>query len=376
MKGVQFENKGAELMLQTLVHEFSSEKVKIVLAPGLNSSYSDRAKVGAYQLFNISKGKYDFNRVSYLIPKKLRGWLNNWFGIVFESDLTCVLDASGFAYGDQWPELNSERVAKQVSRLKRAGKKYIFLPQAFGPFSREFDFENMQKAISLAELTFARDIVSFNHVKKMNDTVYQSPDFTCLTSFESVKSPKQSFCIIPNSNMVADRADNRGFSLEKYCNVIVELSRLLTEKGYKINLFNHEGASDSHICQTISSLLSEKMIAHEYFSGYDALATKKFIATQSLVFSSRFHGCVSALSQSVPCIGTTWSHKYEELFSYYGMNEFLIKNTTSFEEIEALISKYILDNDQLVLMLKEAKSLNVNESQKMIDLVKKSIGLV
>lgn len=58
------------------------------------------------------------------------------------------------------------------------------------------------------------------------------------------------------------------------------------------------------------------------------------------------------------------------------MNEFLIKNTTSFEEIEALISKYILDNDQLVLMLKEAKSLNVNESQKMIDLVKKSIGLV
>lgn len=62
---------------------------------------------------------------------------------------------------------------------------------------------------------------------------------------------------------------------------------------------------------------------------HDPISLKAFISTATAVFSSRYHGAANAMSQGVPCIGTSWSHKYKHLFREYNQSELLIPRSCS-----------------------------------------------
>jgi len=56
---------------------------------------------------------------------------------------------------------------------------------------------------------------------------------------------------------------------------------------------------------------------------------------------------VSALSQGVPCLGTSWSHKYEKLFSEYNVSTMLLTPELSNKNLEDLVH-YSIDEQALI----------------------------
>ena len=337
IKGVQFVNKGAELMLYAVIQQVNKRwpTAKIVLAPNKNSPYLSRAKLGTYQKLSLRKKGINLESFTYLIPSKLRAGVIRHFGIVTEADVDVVLDASGFAYGDQWDSGSIRSLCQELERMTRHNKKYIFLPQALGPFSRTQDIKVLKKTLPKASLVCAREETSMKNTQEViggSDNLFQYPDFTNLVDGiipEYYRNGSQKVLIIPNSNMMSSR-NNKTDWMANYVRVLSDCVSIVKEQGLTPVLLNHEGAGDRDICQKVIDLCGSEI---ELIEEENPLKVKGIIGSSYAVICSRFHGCVSALSQGVPCIGTSWSHKYERLFEEYSQEKCLIDPKMSRSDI-------------------------------------------
>jgi colanic acid/amylovoran biosynthesis protein len=104
---------------------------------------------------------------------------------------------------------------------------------------------------------------------------------------------------------------------------MASLGRQLSERGYAVRVLNHEGAADAALCESLRQATSGDSVITEA----DPRALKGVIGGAGFVVSSRYHGCVNALSQAVPCLGTAWSHKYAALFDEFGMRDCLLSSS-------------------------------------------------
>ncbi len=350
IRGVQFVNKGALLMLEACLAQLRQKypAVQIALAPNRNSPFLARADVSALQKVSLRFRGYDFNALSYWLPLRLRRFLRHWFGFVFEADLDLVLDASGFAYGDQWGGRNVKLLTAEIGRLKRHQTGYILLPQAFGPFTRKSDQQALAKGLLSALMTCARDEQSYKHLIQYASAadIQQFADFTNLLeppARAAMSTEKAYGLVIPNSAMLGPRNHNNAWRTV-YLQQLQTAIQLMRERGIRPVLLNHEGKADEKLCKQLLQIdASLKLISPD-----SALEVKAWIAGAQLVICSRFHGCVSALSSGVPCIGTSWSHKYEMLFAEYEQQA-LIQPDTSEDEMRRLMAQVCSAENRQIL---------------------------
>lgn len=353
IRGVQFVNKGAYLMLVACLEQVRQHypDAAITLAPNKNSPYLSRAAVGALQKVSFRVRGIDLNVFSYFMPSKLKRFLRHWFGFVFESDVDFVLDASGFAYGDQWGGRNVQLLGAEIRRLKRNKAGYVLLPQAFGPFSKAVDQQALAQGLPDALLVCARDAQSYQYLKDCAPAadIQQFADFTNLVAPRLPDTPvrlrSQVYgLIIPNSAMLGPRNRNTAWRAH-YVHQLVTGAALMREQGITPIVLNHEGEADAALCHQLIDLVPDLQIV----SPEHPADVKGWIAGAKLVLCSRFHGCVSALSSAVPCIGTSWSHKYEMLFAEYGQQHALIMPQTTEAELRALFDHVLADDNIQVL---------------------------
>ena len=91
-------------------------------------------------------------------------------------------------------------------------------------------------------------------------------------------------------------------------------------------------------------------------TGLNALEVKGMISIAFLVISSRFHGVVSALNSCVPCLATSWSHKYEELYKDYNQENCVLSLDNPKQALQK-VHDYIADKKNSEIRLSLQKNL-------------------
>lgn len=322
-------------MLRTVVSLLRRDfpEAKLAMTPGWNAPFIRRAQLGLYQKIWYQRFRVPFWRLARLIPAKLR----NCYGLVMDSEVDVVIDASGFRYGDQWGEQMSRKAAKSIKRWKRQGTKVVLLPQAFGPFTSKLIRKHLETIIGNSDLVFTREKSSHENVSTVvgeRSHVQIAPDFTNLIDGERppyFEAGENRVAIIPNYRMV-DKTDTETTS--RYVPFLAACARAVIENGGSPFLLIHEGRNDVWLAEQVNAHLNDRL---EILEEPDALRLKGLIGGCSGVISSRFHGLVSALSQGVPALGTGWSHKYSELFRDYGFEDGIMDIRADNDEIRGKI---------------------------------------
>lgn len=321
VQGIWFPNKGAELMLAAICQWRRKKypEARIVLPSYL--PYAERARFGAWQKYwRLHPKKFQRGVYTEYVPEKILGPC----GIVRDSQVDALLDASGYAYGDSWGASNVRQyLSRYMPAWKKRGRKLILLPQAFGPFETEEIRREMRVVLESADLVCARDEVSRDYLARTGgpmERVVVHPDFTPLVKGVHMAEHARlagKACLIPNAKMLERGGVNAG----DYVRFFADLYRRFDAEGGAFLLL-HEGAPDRKICEAVRQAAGGNI---ELIAPEDPLVIKGIIGTARLVVTSRFHGLASALSQGVPAVATSWSHKYRALAADYSRRPIVLE---------------------------------------------------
>ncbi len=346
IRKVNFVNKGAELMLLAILDRLRSRypDAKIVMQPvnarkgyPAGADYLERAKLNLYQKVHFRKYGIEWDKIFNYVPKGFR----DRFGLVLDSEVDIVLDAAGFAYGDQQGVMNTVGTALDVKRWKKNNTIVIFMPQAFGPFKNKKIKKAFQTILELADRIFIRDKISYKYVEELNpiqENYSLYPDFTNLlegTLPNNFNTEENKICIVPNIRMLDKTTTS---DAQQYPIFMSKCIKLLKSHNLKPFFLIHEGKEDLELAKKIMKLANAEL---NIVIEKDPLKIKGIIGACDGMIGSRFHGLVNALSQGVPAIATGWSHKYEMLLNDYNFKEGLLSVDASDEKINAALSVLI-----------------------------------
>ena len=244
-------------------------------------------------------------------------------GSASASRLTTLLDCSGFGYGDTWPPERMLRRHGYYRRLRRRGVNIVFLPQALGPFKSHAARNAARQLFASSDMIFARDASSYEHLRSLElpeaVQLRQCPDISHLLAGRPPADAsvwQQRVCIVPNMRML-DRTPAE--QAAAYLDFLATTANAVQTEGYEPWIIVHE-ANDVELVEVLNSRLPEPLPVVDV----DAVATKGILGASRAAVASRYHALVSCLSQATPVIGTSWSHKYDQLFEEYGHGDYLI----------------------------------------------------
>ena len=273
-----------------------------------------------------------------------------------EQNVDCILNFMGYRNGDIGENAGfyaTRRDAFDYRRWKWQGKKVIHLPQAFGPFRDGRGAGLFKEIVACSDRIFCRDATSFRQVYDVageQSHVSISPDITIGADAEVTGNSSLSgkFAIIPNRWMF-----ERVSSEEKagYTRSLIETVKGCIKESVEPVFVIHAPFQDDEI---VNSLQASMPMRLRVFREADPLKMKYALGLCHGIYSSRYHGVLAGLTQNVPTLCSSWSHKYQALLDDYEVPFLMFSNAPDAlrdyclgSEREAVIRTLRLANSRL-----------------------------
>jgi polysaccharide pyruvyl transferase WcaK-like protein len=388
-----FSNKGGEAMMLTLQRELSRR------IPGLNfflrlpPQQAENARSFGFFPVIIESNRYK-KGISLLwqaisrseVRKALASNLLGALELADMKKIDGVMDISGFGYSDVWGAEPAERSMVWIRHCHKKGIPYVYMPQAWGPFSDPRVARNVMKMCRYSSLLYARDEESFSYLsdlsEKNKDKVKLAPDIAFKFTGEAKEKGASRLNamgietgvyplvgLTPNLRLYK-RMEGEGID-NSYIQLMIRIARhCIKNWDAAVVLIPHEIAGrespqkdDRYLCDLIHDEISSEGRAANMKENLSADAIKAVISNLDLLIGSRFHSLVFALASRVPAVALGWAHKYGELMRFAGLDNFsldlkdldegtvldlLEKAWTERAESKKLLSERIPHIDELV----------------------------
>ncbi|MFJ5954516.1 polysaccharide pyruvyl transferase family protein [Paenarthrobacter sp. NPDC092416] len=298
-------NRGAEHLLRTCAARLRG----MGLQPAVTFGKVDPSLIAELGLAQYV-GNPRIDKADKYLPKVRTGKLVSIKG------LSGVLDASGFALGDAWGVETAKWLQRKYRQWDSQGIPVIALPQAYGAFTDPALASMCREALSICRLVFPRDSTSAEHLRSLglgSQVSEHVPDITIGEDLRSGKFPRlRRMVVVPNWNL-AERGDKGA-----YVASLIEGVRWARRHQLDVVGLLHEGQRDLQLLQHLQSEEPLRIVAD--LTGWE---TKRFIAESEIVISGRYHAVLAALTTNTPVLTHSWSHKYREVLSQFGVDDWL-----------------------------------------------------
>lgn len=350
LMGFEFEseNKGCE----ALSYSFLSMINRIL----------DDAEITIYNFSNCGLGDIPkfFKNIDFLcVPLKIKDYSFNMIKHFIRCDV--VFDIT---MGDSFSDIYSKDLCLSDMRFKILAeifsKKYILLPQTYGPF---YDKKVLRRAIMIlkrADAIYCRDMLSSDYLKekcKVN-AAKVATDLAFALPYDrntfNIDHKKINLGInISGLLWRGGFTKNNQFGLKldyrEYINSLIEYFREKEEISihlipHVINMKENAHDDDYKICQQIKNEYGNLYLPPEFKTPMEA---KSYIANMDFFIGARMHSTVAAISSGVPTVPVSYSRKFEGLFGNLNYDYVVDGQKLNTEDALSKTIEYIYCRDQL-----------------------------